>query len=85
MPYKIPPGYKHPKNNSVPHAKPEDRLKDERVLKQTADLASLLSPPPLGPMPVHPCKERCQYAVDIGMPEHHCSDGCMYDRVHGEE
>lgn len=28
----------------------------------------------------HPCAERCQYAHDIGMPEHYCSNGCMYDR-----
>jgi hypothetical protein len=27
-----------------------------------------------------PCKDRCQYAHDIGMPEHYCGNGCMYEK-----
>lgn len=28
----------------------------------------------------HPCKQRCQYAQDVGMTEHRCENGCMYDK-----
>ena len=24
------------------------------------------------------CKERCQYAVDVGLTEYRCADRCMY-------
>lgn len=29
----------------------------------------------------HVCDKGCQYAKDVGMaPEHHCGNGCMYDK-----
>jgi hypothetical protein len=27
----------------------------------------------------HPCDTECQYARDVGMQGHSCSNGCMYD------
>lgn len=32
------------------------------------------------PQGEQPCKDRCQYAHDIGMQEYSCRNGCMYDR-----
>ena len=31
--------------------------------------------------PGHPCAKRCQYAIDVSMPEHSCLGECMYDRT----
>lgn len=30
------------------------------------------------PASTDPCKDKCQYAADIGMPESHCDGGCQY-------
>lgn len=32
-------------------------------------------------MSEHPCEHRCQYAIDIAMPEYSCGNGCMYDKA----
>ena len=24
------------------------------------------------------CAQQCQYAVDVGIPEHQCTEGCWY-------
>ncbi len=31
-----------------------------------------------------PCKYGCQYAKDIGMLEHSCANGCMYEKYEAE-
>lgn len=30
----------------------------------------------------HPCRRTCQYAIDIGMEGHSCSDECQYGRYY---
>lgn len=36
------------------------------------------------PVEKHPCDDGCDYAIAVGMPEHHCSVRCMHDEAPDE-